>query len=95
MASSLPPHVLADKCDMPYLAPNGSIVFFDVQFTDSGTFTVPNVIEVETYEPGSWIETSRIFFKGDPMAGPQPGHPFEMSFNNSAKFAIDMINCHS
>lgn len=52
---------------------------------------MPNVIEVETYEPGSWIETLWIFFKGDSMARPQPGHPFEMPFTNSAKFTIDMI----
>jgi hypothetical protein len=80
-----------DKCALPYLDPDGNLLFFDVQSAEPGTFTVPGVVDLETYEPGSTVETSWIYFKGDPQAGPQPGHPFERPFNNSAKFSIDMV----
>lgn len=82
---------MADKCALPFLDPSGHLVFFDVQSAEPGTFTVPGVIDLEVYEPGSMVETSWIYFKGDPQAGPQPGHPFERPFNNSAKFSIDLV----
>jgi hypothetical protein len=49
------------------------------------------VVDLETYEPGSMVETSWIYFKGDPQAGPQPHHPFERPFNDSARFSIDLV----
>lgn len=61
---------VVDKCALPFLSPNGTIVFFDVQSAAPGTFTVPGAVELETYEPGSMVETSWIFFKGDPQTGP-------------------------
>lgn len=76
------------------LDPNGHIVFFDIQFAKSGTFTVPGVIDLEVYRPGDMIETSWIYFKGDPQAGPQPGHPFERPFDDSAKFSIDIVRAN-
>ena len=80
------------KCDLPLLNPERNVSYFDVQPAEPGTFTVPGVIDLEVYEPGSLVETSWIYFKGDPMAGPQPGHPFEMPFNNSVnKFSIDVV----
>lgn len=81
----------ADKCALPFWDPNGKIVFFDIQPAEPGTFTVPGVIDLEIYRPGDIIETSWIYFKGDPQAGPQPGHPFERPFNDSAKFSIDIV----
>jgi hypothetical protein len=65
--------------------------FFDIQPAEPGTFTVPGVIDLEIYRPGDIIETSWIYFKGDPQAGPLPGHPFERPFNDSAKFSIDVV----
>lgn len=82
---------VGDKCALPFLSPNGEVVFFDVQSATPGTFMVPGVVDLETYEPGSMLETSWIFFKGDPQAGLQPGHPFERPFNDSARFSIDMM----
>lgn len=76
---------------LPFLSPNGDVVFFDVQTAAPGTFTVPGVIDLEIYEPGSIVETSWIYFKGDPQTGPQPEHPFERPFNDSARFSIDMV----
>ena len=73
------------------LDPDGHVVFFDIQFAESGTFTVPGVIDLEVYRPGDMIETSWIHFKGDPQAGPQPGHPFERPFDDSAEFSIDIV----
>ena len=81
----------ADKCALPFFDPNGQIVFFDIQPAEPGTFTVPGVIDLEVYRPGDIVETSWIYFKGDPQAGPQPGHPFERPFNDSAKFSIDIV----
>jgi len=83
--------VTASKCDLPFLDPNGHVVYFDVQAAEPGTFTIPGVIDLETYEPGDLIETSWVYFKGDPQAGPQPGHPFERPFNDTAKFSIDLV----
>jgi hypothetical protein len=91
MPSSRLPSRKVDKCALPYLDPDGNLVFFDVHLAEPGTFTVPGVVDLETYEPGSLVETSWIYFKGDPQAGPQPGHPFERPFNNSAKFSIDIV----
>ncbi|KAK3708290.1 hypothetical protein LTR37_011555 [Vermiconidia calcicola] len=91
MESSRLSYVNTNNCSLPFLDPSGNIVFFDIQSAEPGTFTVPGVIELETYEPGSMVETSWIFFKGDPQAGPQPGHPFERPFNDSAKFSIDIV----
>lgn len=91
MASSWLSSVKADNCSLPFLDPSGNIVFFDVQSAEPGTFTVPGVIDLETYEPGSFVETSWIFMKGDLHAGPYPGHPFERPFNDSVKFSIDMV----
>lgn len=82
---------MADKCALPFLDPSGHLVFFDVQSAEPGTFTVPGVIDLEIYEPGSMVESSWIYFKGDPQAGPQPGHPFERPFNDSAKFSLDLV----
>ena len=82
---------IADKCALPFLDPKGDIVFFDVQPAEPGTFTVPGVIDLEIYRPGSMVETSWIYFKGDPQTGPQPGHPFERPFNDSARFSIDIV----
>jgi hypothetical protein len=81
----------ADKCALPFQDSNGNIVFFDVQPAEPGTFTIPGVVDLETYRPGDMIETSWIYFKGDPQAGPQPGHPFERPFNSSAKFSLDIV----
>ena len=82
----------AHECDLPFLDPTGNIAFFDVQSAEPGTFTVPGVIELEVYEPGSLVESSWIYFKGDPQAGPQPGRPFERPFNDSVKFSIDIVD---
>lgn len=82
---------IANKCNLPFLDPNGNVVYFDIQSAEPGTFTVPGVIELENYEPGSMVESSWIYFKGNPQAGPQPGHPFERPFNNSAQFSIDIV----
>jgi hypothetical protein len=79
------------KCDLPFLDPNGDVAYFDIQPAEPGTFLVPGVVDLEVYEPGSFAVSEWIFFKGDPMAGPQPGHPFEMPFNNSVKWSIDII----
>lgn len=81
----------AGKCDLPFLDPNGHVVFFDVQSAEPGTFTIPGVIDLETYKPGDLVETSWIYFKGDPQAGPQPGHPLERPFNDTVKFSIDLV----
>jgi len=91
MSPSPSPSGRPDTCDLPYLDSDDNIVYFDVQSAEPGTFTVPGVIDLETYEPGDIVETSWIYFKGDPQAGPQPGHPFERPFNNSAKFSISMV----
>lgn len=91
MPSSLLSSMTADKCELPFRDPSGRIVWFDIQPADPGTFTVPGVIDLESYEPGELVETSWIFFKGDPQAGPQPGHPFERPFNDSAKFSLDLV----
>jgi hypothetical protein len=77
-----------DKCALPFLDPDGNMVFFNVQSAEPGTFTVPGVVDLETYEPGSMVETSWIYFKGDPQAGPQPHHPFERPFNDIARFSM-------
>ena len=82
----------AHKCELPFLDPTGDVVFFDVQSAEPGTFTVPGVIDLEVYEPGSLVESSWIYFKGDAQAGPQPGHPFERPFNDSVKFSIDIVD---
>lgn len=52
---------------------------------------VPGVIDLEIYEPGSLVESSWIYFKGDPHAGPQPGHPFDKPFNDSTTFSIGLV----
>jgi hypothetical protein len=80
-----------DKCALPFLDPDGNLVFFDVQSAEPGTLTVPGVVDLETYEPESMVETSWIYFKGEPQAGPQPDHPFERPFNDSARFSIDLV----
>jgi hypothetical protein len=46
-----------DKCALPFLDPSGDLVFFDIQSAEPGTFTVPGVVDLETYEPGSLVET--------------------------------------
>lgn len=81
----------ADKCALPFQDSDGNIIFFDVQPAEPGTFTIPGVVDLEIYRPGDMIETSWIYFKGDPQAGPQPGHPFERPFNDSAKFSLDVV----
>jgi hypothetical protein len=91
MATSWLSYDEEDKCRLPFLDPDGNMVYFDVQAAEPGTFTVPGVIELETYEPGDFMEISWIYFKGDPQAGPQPGHPFERPFNDSAKFSLDLV----
>lgn len=81
-----------DKCALPFRDPGGRIVFYDVQSAEPGAFTVPGVIDLEIYDPGSSTESSWIFFKGDPMAGPQPGHPFEMPFDRyRTNFTLDLV----
>lgn len=85
------PEAESDKCSLPFLDSSGRIVYFDVQSAEPGTFTVPGVIDLEVYERGCLVEFSWIFFKGDPQAGPQPGHPFDMPFNKSTKFSIGMV----
>jgi hypothetical protein len=92
MASTRLSYDEGDKCRLPFLDPDGNIVYFDAQAAEPGTFAVPGVIELETYEPGEFFEISWIYFKGDPQAGPQPGHPFERPFNDSAKFSIDLVS---
>lgn len=78
------------QSDKPDKCP-GNIVSFDVQSAEPGTFTVPGVIDLETFEPGSLAEISWIYFKGDPQAGPQPGRSFKRPFNSSVKFSIDLV----
>lgn len=74
-----------------FKSPSGNVVHFDVQSAEPGTFTVPGVIELENYEPGSMLESPWIYFKGNPQAGPQPGHPFERPFNDSAQLSVDIV----
>ena len=91
MASTRLSYDEGDKCRLPFLDPDGNIVYFDAQSAEPGTFTIPGVIDLETYEAGDFVEIAWIYFKGDPQAGPQPGHPFERPFNDSAKFSIDLV----
>lgn len=86
-AGSDDPH----KCSL--LFRNGDdVVYFDIQRAEPGTFTVPGVVDLETYKPGTVAEFSWVYFKGDPQAGPQPGHPFDMPFDNhETEFAIDLV----
>ena len=80
------------ECDLPILNPNKNIVYFDVQSAEPGVCTIPGVIDLEVYEPGEIAEFSWIYFKGDPQAGPSPGHPFDMPFNNTfTKFSLDIV----
>lgn len=79
------------KCDLPIGDPDGFKGYFDLQSAKPGTFIVPGVRDLETYEPGRYVESSWIFFKGDPMKGPQEGHPFEMPFNNSVVWSMDIV----
>lgn len=46
----------ADKCALPFLDPSGNVVYFDAQSAEPGTFTVPGVIDLETYESGEFVE---------------------------------------
>lgn len=90
MASRVLP-TTAGKCDLPFLDPKGHVVFFDVQSAEPGAFTIPGVVDLETYKPGDLVETSWIYFKGNPQAGPQPGHPLERPFNDTVKFSVDLV----
>ena len=91
MANSRLSHAAGDKCALPFMTEEGGVVFFDVQAANPGAFTVPGVVDLETYEPGDVVETSWIYFKGDLQAGPQPGHPFERPFDDAVKFSVDMV----
>lgn len=83
----------SNKCSLPLPGPDGKIVYFDVQTAEPGTFIVPGVIDVELYKPRSFVETSWIYFKGDPQSGPQPGHPFDMPFDNhNTTFQLDLVH---
>lgn len=80
-------------CAFPYIGPDGNIVYFDVQKAEPGAFTVPGVVDLETYRVSEYVEFQWIYFKGDPTAGPKPGHPFDMPFDNSnTNFTLGLVN---
>lgn len=81
----------ADNCSLPFEDPSGNRVVLDVQSAEPGTFTVPAAFDLETYEFGSMIQTSWIYWKGSHYTGAQPGHPLEKPFDNLAKFSLDMV----
>ena len=86
--------VLDKKCSIPIIDfdHDNRIVYYDPQAAEPGTFIVPGVIDVEKYKPGSIAEFSWIYFKGDPQAGSQPGHPFELPFDNRrTNFTLDLV----
>ena len=80
------------ECSVPIEGPGGQIVYFDVQPAEPGTFIIPGVIDPEDVKRNMMVEASWIYFKGDPMRGPRPGHPFDMPFDNhNTTFSIDLI----
>ena len=80
-----------DECALPVLDSNDDVVLFDIQSAESGAFTKPAAVDLETYEPGSMVDVSWVYFKGDPQEQSDPDHPFERLFDDFAKFSIDLV----
>lgn len=79
------------ECDLLVRTSSGKIVPFDIQSAEPGAFTNPAAVDMETYEPGSLVETAWVYYKGDPQEQTQPEHPFERPFKDEVTFSIDLV----
>ena len=79
------------ECDLLVRTSSGKIVPFDIQSAEPGAFTNPAAVDMETYEPGSLVETAWVYYKGDPQEQTQPEHPFERPFKDDVTFSIDLV----
>ena len=79
------------ECDLLVRTSSGKIVPFDIQSAEPGAFTNPAAVDMETYKPGSLVETAWVYYKGDPQEQTQPEHPFERPFKDDVTFSIDLV----
>lgn len=54
-------------------------------------FHNPTALDMETYEPGSLVETAWVYYKGDHQQQTQPEHPFERPFLDDVTFSVDLV----
>lgn len=66
--------------------------FFDIQSANPGDFVHPVLFDDETWSQNATAEMTWIYFTGDPMSGPTEGHPFDMPFEPTALFSIDLLD---
>ena len=79
------------ECDFPVKTSSGKLASFDIQSAEPGAFTNPAALDMETYEPGSLVETAWVYYKGNPREHNQPEHPFERPFLDDVTFSIDLV----
>ena len=79
------------ECDLPVRTSSGKLASFDIQSAEPGAFTNPAALDMETYEPGSLVETAWVYYKGNPREQTQLGHPFERPFLDDVTFSVDLV----
>ena len=79
------------ECDFPVKTSSGKLASFDIQSAEPGAFTNPAALDMETYEPGSLVETAWVYYKGNPRDQTQSEHPFERPFLDDVTFSVDLV----
>ncbi len=86
-----PPTKTPHDSQLPITGSAGHEAYFDVDAATPGDFVHPVLFDDEVWPRNSTAEMAWIYFKGDPMSGPTPDHPFEDPFEPSTLFNIDLL----